>query len=239
MATWLLQSNEKSPARGSGPRAGSRPGMLVHPRVAQPATRAGCHDSRWFITGRCSRPSRLSRRVRGTRRASRPAAERRRYTDTGKDPNGERPRLKHPNCSSSPSLPTWGRPGSLRSTTALNNLGFVQQAARAGAFRARKLAGASARSGSDVSYPTAEPSHVGALCRGLALSSGAASDQLAGAQAQSKTEALVRGFRITTRCSGRTRVSRRLLKGASVAPRGAPLNAGVMPIGNDGVTTRA
>lgn len=30
---------------------------------------------------------------------------------------------------------------------------------------------------------------------------------------------------LTTRCSGRTRVSRRLLKSASVAPRGAPLNA--------------
>src|SRR5258705_12636317 len=29
-------------------------------------------------------------------------------------------------------------------------------------------------------------------------------------------------------CSGRTRVSRRLLKGASVAPRGAPLTRGVI-----------
>jgi len=150
------------------------------------------------VTGRaCARPA-----------PARPAAYGRRYTDTGKDPNGERPRLKHPNCSSSPSLPTWGRPGSLRSTTALNNLGFVQQAARAGAFRARKLAGSPARSVSVLSHPTAEPSQVGALCLGLALSSDAASDQLAGVQAQSKTEALVRGFRITTRCSGRTRVSR-------------------------------
>jgi hypothetical protein len=32
---------------------------------------------------------------------------------------------------------------------------------------------------------------------------------------------------LTTRCNGRTRVSRRLLKVATGAPRGAPLNAGV------------
>ena len=110
------------------------------------------------------------------------------YTDTGKDPNGERPRLKHPNCSSSPSLPTWGRPGSLRSTTALNNLGFVQRAARAGAFRARKLAGSPARSVSVLSHPTAEPSQVGALCLGLALSSDAVSDPLAGGWGSQRRE---------------------------------------------------
>ncbi len=40
---------------------------------------------------------------------------------------------------------------------------------------------------------------------------------------------------LTTRCSGRTRLSRRLLKGASVAPGGAPLNAGVSGTDSKGV----
>jgi len=109
-----------------------------------------------------------------------PAAYRVRYTDTGKDRDGERPRLKHPNGLSSPSLSTWVGRGWPRSRAALHNLGFVQQAARAGAFRARKLAGSPARSVSVLLHPTPEPSRVEALRWGSVLSGVAASDPLAG-----------------------------------------------------------
>jgi hypothetical protein len=47
--------------------------------------RRGLHARGRFITSRCSRPSRLSRRVQGTQRASRPAAERERWTDKQND----------------------------------------------------------------------------------------------------------------------------------------------------------
>ena len=138
------------------------------------------------ITTRCSGRTRASRPVQSTGRAARRAAERGRYTDTGKGSNGERRCLKHPDCLSSPSLSTWVRLGRPRSRAALNNLGFVQQAARAGAFRARQLAGFPARSVSVLSHPTAEPSQVGVLCWGAALGSDASSDPLAGAWANQR-----------------------------------------------------
>jgi hypothetical protein len=141
--------------------------------------RRGSHARGRSITPRSTRRTPASRglRAQAARRGARALALR--YTDTGKDPNGERPRLKHPDCLSSPSLSAWVGRGRPRSRAALHNLGFVQQAARAGAFRARQLAGPPARSGSGVSHPTAEPSQVGALCLGLALSGDAASDPLA------------------------------------------------------------
>ena len=149
-----------------------------------------------------------------------PAPDRGRYTDTGKDPNGERPCLKHPNGLSSPSLPTWVGSGWLRSSRVKQ-----PRLCSAGGTRGRFSCAPAGRLPGTLGVRSVV-SNRRAFARGrIGLWLGAPKRRSVGAAGKrlgnSDAESLVRGFRITTRCSGRTRASRPVQSTGRAARRAA------------------